>query len=78
MIQTLVIKKRSFMTAIKIRKTYDNMKLIFLIVEKILVFASITNLVREVKNKSPNFKKIADDILSYLMFSLRYVDPFYH
>lgn len=59
MIQTLVIKKRSFMTAIKIPKTYDNMKLIFLIVEKILVFASITNLVREVKNKSPNFKKIA-------------------
>ena len=47
------------MTAIKIPKTYDNMKLIFLIVEKILAFASVANLVREVKNKSPNFKKIA-------------------
>ena len=30
-----------------------------LIVEQILAFASSTNLVREVKNLSPNFKRIA-------------------
>ena len=35
---------------------YDNLDLI---VEQILAFASVSNMVREVKNLSPNFKKIA-------------------
>ena len=40
-------------------KTYDNIKLDFLIVEQILAFASSPNMVREVNNLPPNFKQIA-------------------
>ena len=40
-------------------KTYDNIKLDFLIAEKILAFASHPNVVRIVKKLSPNFEKIA-------------------
>ena len=48
-----------------------------LIVEQIMVFVSSANLLREVWNVSPNFKWIADDVLSHRYFSFQEVDPFY-
>ena len=47
-------------------KTYGNVNIRFsLAVDLILAFDSGPNVVREVKNMSPNFKQIPHDILRY-------------
>ena len=40
-----------------------------LIAEQILAFVSYPNMIREVKNLPPNFKKMRDNILRYSIFS---------
>ena len=51
-----------------------------LILGQVLVFDSSPNMVREVKNMSPNFKQIAArcfTLLNILMRIVRLLDPFY-
>ena len=48
----------------------------YLIVEQILAFASSPNMVREVKNMSPNFKKVAwrsFTLLNVLVWIVRFI-----
>ena len=55
----------------------QNKSRLSLIAEQRLAFTSSTHLIREVKNLSPNFKRISNNVLRYKQFSFRQADPFY-